>query len=182
MIVTVASQHGAGKTTLVKTLAEHLPDLRPIVMGDKFRAEAEERSMTIEAFMSFLLQNEKESEIFDRKVDDWLIAELKKGNVIVDSSIGPYLAPKDSLNIFLKCELNERAKRVFEGTPRARDSPVESVDQVKQNLMERDENDQKRYLRLYNYDIFDDDNYVLVIDTTELQSEDVVKMVLEAIK
>jgi len=181
MIITVASQHGAGKTTVTTLLSERL-GLRLLDMGAKFRALGKEKGMSIEDFVKFLTENPGESDKIDREMDDHQKQEIAAGDIIVNSNVGAMLAENADLKVLLTCPLGVRGRRVFEGKQRLGDSRFTSVGEAEQDLVERDRNDQERYKRLYNFDMFDTNNYGLVIDTGETAKNEVVQKILDELK
>ncbi|MFC2174950.1 cytidylate kinase family protein [archaeon] len=182
MIIVIASQHGAGKSTVTELLSQHFSWLRTLDMGEKFRALAKDKGLSIEEFTRLLTEKPEESDRIDREMDDWQKKEIAKGDIIVNSSVGAMLTEDADLKVLLTCPLNIRAKRVFEGKSRLGDSSFTSVAEVENDLVERDRNDQERYKRLYNFDMFDTDNYDVVIDTGEMTKKEAVQKVMDELK
>ncbi|MCK4327825.1 MAG: (d)CMP kinase [Candidatus Diapherotrites archaeon] len=182
MIIVVASQHGAGKSTAVNGLLEAFSGMRKLEMGKKFRELAEEKGMTIDEFSKFLASNPAESDRIDREMDDYQKREIAKGNIIVDSSLGAMAAEGADIKVLLTCNAETRAQRVLGGGKRYGDEGAGTVGEMARQLIERDKNDQERYKRLYGFDMFDTGNYDLVVDTGETTKNEVVQKIVDELK
>ncbi len=182
MIITVASNHGAGKSTTVDLLLEALPNMHKVDISRRFRELAAERGMNADDFTEFLTQNADESEQVDREIDEYQKQQIEKGNVIVDSNLGAMLAPKATLKVFLKCDIKKRAKRVFEGGLRYGDKIVETPKQMEKQLETRDKNDQERYKKLYGFDMFNHKHYDLILNSGENTKKEVVQNIMDELK
>jgi len=180
MIITVASQHGAGKSTAVDLLLKRFPRMRKLEMGAKFRQLAEKHGMTIDDYISWLTKNPKESGRVDREMDEYQKSEIAKGNILVDSNLGALFAPNADVRVLITCPAEVRARRVLADPSRKGDKKAASVSQEASTLKERDENDRKRYLKLYKFDMFDPKNYDVVIDTAKTPKDAVVNRIITA--
>lgn len=182
MIIVVASQHGAGKSTAVDGLLKKFPKMRKIEMGKKFRELAEERKMSIDEFSQLLSDNEEESDKVDRVMDEYQKEEVAKSDIIVDSNLGAMVATDADLRVLLVCDAKIRAERVIKGGKRYGDKEATNVETMAYQLDERDKNDSERYKRLYEFDMFDWENYDLVVDTAENTKKEVVQKIVKALK
>ena len=181
MIIVIASQHGAGKTTLMNLLSKRFPQLRVLEMGKKFRELAMKRGMSIEDFSKYLSEHPEESEKIDREMDRWQKEQIEEGDIMINSNLGAMVANNADIKVLLVCPLDVRAKRVFE-KQREGDRKATSIEQVKQNLLERDRSDRERYLRLYNFDMFDKKHYDIILNTAEMTPEEEVETIIKEMK
>lgn len=140
MIIAIAGFVGSGKTTLGKALAERLGYR---LVSPSFKDLAEKEGISL---MEFQKRAEKDSNI-DLKFDEYVKAEASKGNCVITTWLGPWMTDAD-LRIWLFAPLEVRAKRTAE-----RDGV--SVKEAAEHIKKREEQNRKRYLKLYNVDIFD---------------------------
>ena len=114
----------------------------------------------------------KEKEPLDIISDKILLEEVKKGNVVIDSWNLPWLTNK-GIKIYLKANLNERAKRV------AKRSNINYFKAVK-IIKLKDEETRKLFRREYCFDIKNDLNvFDLIVNTTSVNQDEVFNVVCE---
>ena len=58
---------------------------------------------------------------------------------------------------------------------------VNSLEEMKKSLKKRIDNDRERYLKYYNVDYSDEKHYDLVIDTSNINAEEVAKNIIAII-
>ena len=176
MKITIAGKPGAGKTTTAKLLAEKL-SYRHYSMGDLRGKLAQKHKMTIDELNKVGLK-----EFWtDKEIDD----ELKKigqkeDNFVIDTWIGFHFIP-DSIKIFLDVDPEEGARRIFKD-PRPDEEKKQTIKEVMDMTIKRMIDTQKRYIKWYKVDFLDESNYDLIIDTTRLSKEEVLKRIYEFIK
>ena len=59
---------------------------------------------------------------------------------------------------------------------------INSLEEMKNSLIKRMENDKQRYLKYYNIDCYDEMNYDLIIDSTNISQEEVANKIIDFIK
>ena len=176
MIITISGNAGSGKSTVGKIVSKKL-GLKRYSTGDFMRQMAEERGIT-------LLELSKLAE-FDRKIDEELdMRQIELGknedNFIIDARLGFKFIP-NSIKIFLYCELDESARRIFNHARSTEKN--ESFEQTKENIKTRQESERKRYKEYYNLENYmDEKHYDLVVDTTNISPEEVAKKIFEYIE
>ena len=177
MIITLAGYPGAGKSTVGKLLAQELGYNR-YSMGDLQRRLAAENGMTLEEWNAA----EEEDDTHDRMIEDYQTKLGKEeDNFIVDGRLSWFAIPH-SLKIFLNVDPDEGARRIFEHAQegaRPNQKTFESADEVKKASKERIASENKRYMAYYGvtYDNFE--NFDLVIDTTDIPPEEVVRQIID---
>lgn len=160
MIITIAGQAGSGKSTVAKMLASKL-GMRHYGMGDMRRKMAEERGITLAELNKI---GEKEA-FTDKQVDEYQKQLGKKeDNFVVDGRLSWHFI-QNSVKIYLKASLNERAKRVF--YDERKEEKFSSMEETKKALVEREKSDERRYKKYYGINIHKMKNYDLVLDTTK---------------
>ena len=137
---------------------------------------AEKRGMTIDEFNAL-----GETESFtDKEVDNYQEDLGRSGkDFIIDGRVSWHFIP-NSFKIFLDVDPNESAKRIFEDFKngnRRDEEAYTSADEVKERIQSRIKSNQKRYLKYYGVDYLDQDNYDLVIDTTNKSPEEIIEII-----
>lgn len=180
MIISFNGDHGSGKSTIAKKIAEELGYPR-YCMGQIFRDIAKEKGMTLEEFHKLCDENPET----DRQVDGYAVDLSKKyKDLVIEGRTLWYFIP-ESLKIYLKVSDKEGAKRIFEELKRDNNrnegNSLDSEPEVLKSITERKAKDDKRYLNYYGINIRDEKNYDLVLDTTYFPIEEVFKKVREFI-
>lgn len=166
MIITLSGEIGSGKSTIGKELAKKL-NYTYNSTGEIFKKQAKEHKINLTDFLKYAEVNLN----IDKKLDEK--QRNTKQNTVLDSRMGFYFANPD-LKIWLKAPLDERVKRIAK-----RDSlENETFEEIKEKIKEREKIERDRYLRLYSIDIFDEENYDLIIDTVEYNIEQVVEKII----
>lgn len=179
MIVSITGLPGSGKTTVRNAIADQLA-LPRYSMGDVFGKVAVRHGMTIGEFNEYA----KGKPEIDHEVDTYqtTLAKEEVGGFVIDGRLSWHFIPQ-SFKVFLDVDLNEAARRIFtaqQANPESRsDEPVyASADEVQAAITKRLKVDQERYLQVYGVDYLDRSNYDLVIDTTHIPANEVVKQIL----
>lgn len=181
MIISISGMPGSGKSSVAEMMAGRL-GMKRHYMGGMRREIARKRGMTLGELNKI---GEKE-EWTDRVVDDYIrkLTE-KEDNFIIESRTAFFLIPS-SVKIFLKVDTREGARRIHEQMKREGDKRNEgaygSVEEAEEAMKKRMESDGRRYRKYYGVDIFDMDNYDIVVDTTEMSIEEVADKLTEGIK
>ncbi|MFA6047450.1 MAG: cytidylate kinase family protein [Parcubacteria group bacterium] len=178
MIITINGDEGSGKTTVAKKLAEKINFTR-YTTGEIFREMSKKRGLSL---VEYLKLGETDPSI-DKEVDDYVIKLSKEqDNFIIDSRVAWHFIP-NSIKIYLKVAEEEGAKRIYKeilekNNRNETKKPPASVDYVMKKVQERRETDDKRYMQYYGINIRNKNNYDFVVDTTDLDPEQVFEKVL----
>ena len=106
---------------------------------------------------------------------------LDNDNFIIDARLGWYAVP-ESFKVYLKVDIDEAAKRAFNDEKRKDLENFSSFEDHKRALIERFEEENKRYFNLYGVRKDDMNNYDLVVDTTSLTPEEVADIIIKEYK
>jgi len=176
MIITISGRIGSGKSTVAGALAKKLT-LRHLSTGDAMRKIAEEKGIT-PVELGHLAEKDPS---FDRMID-LKTQELgkKEDNFVMDSRLAFHFIP-NSIKIFLDVSLDVAAKRIF-NQKRAEEKENVSLIATKEKIKEREASELKRYRQMYNLDYTKHSNFDLVVDTSELNVEQIVKKIMDFLK
>jgi predicted cytidylate kinase len=169
--ITISGKICTGKTTLFKKLKDKL-NWPTFMTGQLFRDYVKKNKLNLEEVGE---QNETLTKKIDYQVRDMIHAP---GNLIVDGWMSGIMANnlKDVLKVLLICKDNTRYKRF---------SARENVhfDEAKKRVEERQLNWFNKLKKIYKRnDFIDPKNYDLIIDTSNITSQAVLKKVLQKIK
>ncbi|QGA80995.1 (d)CMP kinase [Candidatus Nanohalobium constans] len=175
-IICICGPSGAGKGTLAGFISEKL-GIKKLSAGDFFRQLAEEKDMTVEEL------SEKADKQTDIEVDRRTLQESLKQDCVVESRIAAWvLGSYADLKIYVTADLDERAHRVQENAKERTAEDEGSLEEVKQRIKKRDEDNWNRYQEYYSIDMNDSSMFDMVIDNTEMTIEEQEKLVEKALK
>ena len=180
MIISFNGDHGSGKSTIAKMVAEKLRYPR-YYMGQIFRDIAKEKGMTLEELHKKIVDDYS----VDRMVDNYLVDLSKeKENFVLESRTAWKLIP-DSIKIYLKVDSKEAAKRIFleleKENQRNEGKELNSVEKIEVSINNRKKLDDERYMKIYGINIREEKNYDLFLDTTNLTIKEVFQKVIKFI-
>lgn len=172
VVICIAGMMGCGKSTVAKKASEKY-GLRYFSGGDALKSLAikmgyrarDKGWWETEEGMRFLEHRGKDPR-FDRKVDEEMIGEAKRGNVVLDSWTMPWLL-KRGFKAWLEASPEVRARRT------AKRDRI-GFEEAFRALKERDEKTKAIYKKLYGFDLEGDFSpFDLILDTNELSSKGV---------
>jgi len=165
--IAISGKSGCGNTTVSRLLADRL-SLR--LINYTFRDMARERGISFEE----LRRRAEEDDQYDLYLDRRQVELASRESCVLGSRLAIWLLKDAQLKVYLYASPEVRAGRIARREGR-------SFEQALAELHERDGRDGQRYLRLYGIDI---DRYGfadLVVDTEELDVEQVVLRIQQAI-
>lgn len=176
MIISITGKPGSGKSTVGKMVAKEL-GYQFFSAGDLRGQIAMKHNMTIDQ----LNEVGKKEAWTDKECDDLLIKMGKeKDNMVFDSRLAWHFIPQ-SFKIFLDVDLNVAAKRIFKDQ-RVDEAKASSEKEMHERLMARMNADSERYKKWYSLDIFKLKQYDLVIDTSKMKPDEIMKKILDEVK
>jgi cytidylate kinase len=167
MIIAIAGLTGSGKNTLGELLAE---ELGYRLVCPTFKDLAKKEGIPL---MEFHKKAEDDPDI-DRKFDEVLKEQAAEGNCIITTWLGPWMVDAD-IKIRVTAAPEIRAERIA-----GRDSM--SAEEAVAHVNERDDNNRKRYKKLYGIDIDNEDIFDAVLDSGKYRPEELLQQVIELIK
>jgi len=177
MRITISGPPGSGKTTIANSLAREY-NLEVITGGLIFRRYAKSLGINLEELGKMA---EKDPKI-DLELDRYLLEEMRnKDNIIVESRLAGWLAYKNGIpafKIFITADEETRVQRII-GSMRTREG--ESSSDVLKAMRTREKSEYERYKKYYGADYNDLTIYDLIIDSTDLTTEQVLKVIKDAL-
>lgn len=178
MIVTISGNAGSGKSTVSKIIAEKL-NLKRYYIGGIRRETARKKGMTLEEYNQL---GEKDPST-DKEIDDYQRdLGLNEDNFIIEGRTSYHFIP-NSIKIFVKVSNEVGAERIWKDLLKNADvrneAKVSSIDELKKSLVNRQKSDEFRYQKYYKINPFDESNYDLVIDTSNMTVSQVALKILE---
>ncbi|MEM1930604.1 MAG: AAA family ATPase [Sulfolobales archaeon] len=171
LVVAVSGKPGSGKTTLAKNIAREL-NLRYVSMGQIFRDMATRRMMSLEE----LSRIAEEDPSIDYLIDSMAIEEAKKGCVVLDGHLtGWILKDIAHIKILTYAPLHVRVERLAK-----RDG--KTVEEALREIKVRENSEAKRYKKYYEIDVNDLDVFDVILNTSLLSEEEMVRVATEVIK
>jgi cytidylate kinase len=173
--ITITGALGSGKSTVAKKLAEQL-NLIYYSTGSAQRKIAEKMGITT-------LQLNQLAET-DKSIDDKIDAVIKSMNndgngYIVDSRLAWHFMP-NSFKVKLEVNPTEAASRIFNDNSRSSESKYQSPEEVFNATALRRKSERERFLKYYQVDIEDNNNFDLIVDTSNLSVDDVCDIIKKA--
>ena len=165
---------GSWKWTVSKILAEKL-GYEIISIWDMRRKLAQEMGLNIHEFNK-LWDNPENAKEFDIKYEEFQKKLDLNSNIILDSRLGFYAQP-NAFKILLDVSEEIAWERIYKAE---RDTDKqETLQAAIEEVHNRNKLDFERYMKLYNIDVRDQENYDLVIDTWDKTPDEVADIILE---
>ena len=183
MIITISGPGGSGKSTVAKKLTEKLNAER-IYVGGIRREYAKERGMTLNELNELALTN-PESDVEIDKAAAKKAREIAKTKLVIVEGRAQFHFLPESLKLYIKCDLNESTNRIWKDlhqNPFRNEKKPDSIEELKQLIIEREQSDLERYKKYYNISHKDESQYDYVIDTTNITADQATEKILEIIK
>jgi CMP/dCMP kinase len=167
MIIAISGLTGSGKNTLGELLAK---ELGYRLVCPTFKDLAAKEGIPL---MEFQEKAKRDPDI-DRKFDAALKEQAAGGNCVVTTWLGAWMVDAD-VRIKIKVADDERAERIAK-----RDGMT--VAKAMEHIRARDEQNRKRYMKLYGIDIDDEKVFNAILDGGKNSPDKLLKMSLAAIK
>ena len=171
MIITISGKPAAGKDTTADLLAKKLKGFK--LIKATLREFAKRFGVDVIKFEKDFASKDY---TWDKKLDEWQKEEVRKyPNVILVSWLSAINVPDADLKIFITAEFEERVRRL------AKREGI-SIEKAREYLKERDRITRERIKKIYGVDIWDKKFYDVVIDTTNMEPPEVVRIILREMK
>ena len=183
MIITISGTPGSGKSTIAKILEQKLAAVR-IYVGGMRRELAREKGMTLVELNEYAKTHPETDVDVDTKAAAearWL---AKTGKMILVEGRTQYHFLPESIKIYIKVDLEEGARRIWNDLQQTKtqqernEGSIASFEEMKKRIVQREDDDAKRYKKYYGIDHRNEKQYDLVIDTTTITAQQGAKKVL----
>ena len=180
LMIFVSGMAGTGKSTVAKKLAKRY-GLRYYSGGDALKELAVEEGYDASKIgfwespvgIAFLKQRENDPK-FDKTVDQKLLEQAKRGNVLLDSWAMPWLV-KEGFKIWLMASIEKRAERVAK-----RDNLT--VEKALEMLEEKESRTKAIFEKLYGFKLDEDFKpFHLVLDTDNMNADEVYSVLCDVV-
>jgi cytidylate kinase len=164
--IAISGRSGCGNTTISKMVAESL-GLRFI--NFTFRSLAQERGLDLKTLLELAASDES----WDREVDSRQLALAREeGGCVLGSRLAIWMLEEADLKVYLNASAQVRAQRIVkrEGG---------DLEEKAAFTAERDRQDHKRYLQIYNINTDDYSFADLIIETGNLTPQEIVDLIVE---
>lgn len=161
MKIAISGHSGCGNTTATRNVGQAL---QLDIVNFTFRDLAQELGIGFDELHS----KSPDNAIFDYLTDLKLIRSALKNKIVVGSRLAAWLMDAD-LRIWLHATLEARADRIN----KRESEKHSSYEAVLYKTLKRDEQNRKRYLKLYGLDINDHGDFDVTINTGLLTAEQV---------
>lgn len=177
-MICISGNIAVGKTEVAALLAEKL-GYGLYKASESFRRLARENNMDLVTFNDYVKANPDIDRSIEAKTKQVIDNNTE---MVIDARLGFFLEPK-AFKVYMIANDSVAAERLFKAAvQRGKEEDYVSLEQAKKAIKIREASEQERYLRLYNVNIHDMDNYDYVIDTTELTSKEVASKIIKAYK
>lgn len=154
--ITLSGDICSGKTTLANALAER--GWHVVSAGSVFRAEAEERGLSLAEFTELC----KTDDSVDRALDHRMYAlGLNAVHTVFDSRLAFHFVP-DALNLFVTCPLDVAAKRLLAAARGG--EQFDSLAEAMEGIRRRRDSERVRWREMYGVDIENRSLFDAVVD------------------
>jgi CMP/dCMP kinase len=162
--ISITGELGSGKSTIAKILAEEF-SIQYLSTGAIQRTIATRYGMTTLELNNYA-DTHKE---IDDEIDN-VLRELNTANksFVMDSRLAWFFIPT-SLKIFFTIDIEVAAKRVLNDSARISEAYT-SINEAVANIKARKKSENERFLKIYNADCANPQNFDLHINTTDLKT------------
>jgi len=175
-MICISGNIAVGKTEVAKTIAEKL-EYKIYKASESFRQLARDNNMDLVTFNEYVKENpdiDRDIEARTKQVVD------SEENIIIDARLGFFLSPS-AFRVYMIANEDVAAGRLLVAAKsRGKEEDYKNKAEAKNAISVREASERDRYLKLYNVDIHDLNNYDYVIDTTYLTSEEVALKIIRA--
>ena len=172
MRIAVSSKSGCGNTTISGMLAKYY-GLK--LINYTFHDIAKEKDISFDKFYEKEIIGRNDY-YWDEYLDSRLLELSKEDNTILASRLAIWLSKNADLKIYLYAKIEIRAERIIN-----REGGMYS--DILKNTFNRDANDSKRYLSVYNINV---EHYLdvadFIVDTTDRSADGVFELIKDEIE
>lgn len=174
MKIAISGLVGTGKTTaaleIQKLLKKKGKDVEVII--PTFKDIAKEMGIDLMEYQRMAENDPNIDKLFDKRTGEMA---SKAKNAVIASWLAIWIIKDADLRVFLYAPLNTRAERISK-----RDGI--SLEDAKRHIVQREEENRKRYMSLYGIDILDYTIADVCINALQYDAEKVAEMIVSALE
>lgn len=168
--IAITGDLGSGKSTASRLVSEIL-GFNLVSMGSIFREEARAKGMSVNELTDLY-----ESSGADMEFDKLLIPYREYANIVFDSRLAWLMVP-ETFKVYVSVAEDVGVTRILNAN---RDGEnFTSYEEAKENIRKRRQSEIDRYNNLYGIDYLDKSNYDLIVDSTNVSSEELAIQIIE---
>lgn len=171
-IITVTGDHASGQGMLTNSINKEL-GYEIYRNGQYARKLAMDMGMSITEFQVYLNEHPDLDRQIEKSAADYANSH---DNLVIDAKLGWFAVPY-SFKVYLKVDINVAAKRAYEDVNRKNSEPYKSIEEAKELITYRYNEENKRWFEEYGIRRDDMSNYDIVVDTTNLTPEETFEIV-----
>ena len=174
MKIAISGLVGTGKTTAALEVQKILgkKGKKAEIIIPTFKDIAKEKGIDLMEFQRMAEKDPSIDKLFDQKMMEMA---SKTKDAIIASWLAMWIIKDADLRVFLYGPLGVRAERI------AKRDKI-GVEDAKRHIIEREEGNRKRYMSLYEIDIFDYTTADVCINTSQYDAGKVAEMVISALE
>ena len=177
-IIAITGNIAGGKSKVASKIAAKL-GMGTYFASSSFRKLARDYNMDIVAFNAYVERDPDIDKAIDKTISDYLSTH---DNLVVDSRLA-WFFEKDAFKVFITVDLDVAAERLaLDSKNRNIEDKYDSAYDARIAIIKREHYEKDRYKREYGIDIFDYNNYDLVIDSTYLSTEELSNKIIQEYK
>lgn len=165
MKIAISGKSGCGNTTVTKLVSEAL---HVDMINFTFRTLAQEQNISL----AEIIERAKSDDSFDIAVDKRQVELALRGDCVLGSRLAIWMLKEADLKVYLYASEQVRAKRILN----REDGNLEDI--IAFTKM-RDEEDSRRYKKLYNIDTDEYSFADLIIDTDSYSPSEIALQIIE---
>ncbi|MEG0073442.1 MAG: cytidylate kinase family protein [Clostridia bacterium] len=173
-MIALSGEIASGKGTVGKIISKTL-GYEIYSASMVFRQMAREKNMSITDFGKYVEERPELDLETEKRMGEYAKANSK---VILDGRMAFYVAPF-AFKVYMKVDTDVAAERMFNDN-RGKEDSYDTLEETKASIIDRYENENTRYMNVYNVNKADESNYDLVFDTTGKSPEECAKIILDA--
>ncbi len=187
MIITISGSPGSGKSTITKLLEEKLVAER-IYVGGIRRELAKEKGMTLLELNEYAKTHPETDVNIDKQVAAKARNLEKKGKTVLVEGRTQFHFLPESIKFFIFVDEEEGAKRIWnelkneKNKEQRNEGIITSLEMMKQQVLQREEEDAARYKKYYGFDHRDKQHYDFILDTTKISVQEACEKILTYLK
>ena len=173
--ITITGDLYSGKSSVAKGICEAM-DYTYFSVGELQRKLAVEKGMSIIEYNDYVFQNNLDHEIDCRTVT----IGIENDDFIFDARLAWHFIPQ-SYKIYFKVDIDIAVERAMQ-SKRGKSENYTSRQEAKERIIVRRGLEVTRFNEMYNIDLNNDKNYDLVMDTSHMTMDQVIKKTIEKLR